>query len=296
MATNMASEAGALSRLFSPKVLGEMMRTGRSPTFVRLLFQTGVMSTSDSIETVSEAFDAAFNRLRRSGWRGEYVYRAAVVQKILIGRHSLRTASMLSEFRAGASKADLVILNGTATAYEIKSERDSLSRLKSQVESYMRVFAAVTVIASEEHVPDILATVPSDVGVLCLSKRYRIQTVRMAVEDANRVSPIAIFEALRVSEAKQVLLNLGVAVPSLPNTLIHVAMRELFSAQEPSEVHHAAVSVLKTTRNLSPLDGLLFELPSSLHALALSARFKKGDYERLVSAVSTQLDSAKDWK
>ncbi|MEI9986083.1 MAG: sce7726 family protein [Aliidongia sp.] len=53
----------------------------------------------------------------------------SVTQKILMGKHSLRTASMLNEFRAGSCKADLVILNGTATVYEIKSERDSLTRL-----------------------------------------------------------------------------------------------------------------------------------------------------------------------
>src|SRR3546814_17075413 len=99
-----------------------------------------------------------------------------------MGTHSLRTASMLNEFRAGSCKADLVILNGTATVYEIKSERDSLARLANQIENYKRVFAKVNVIASEGHVEGVLTTVTDDVGVRCLSKRYRITTIREAVD------------------------------------------------------------------------------------------------------------------
>ena len=81
---------------------------------------------------------------------------------------------MLSEFRAGTCKADLVILNGTSTVYEIKSERDSLVRLSNQVKNYKRVFAMVNVITSEGFVKSVCTTVPDDVGVMCLSKRYHI--------------------------------------------------------------------------------------------------------------------------
>jgi hypothetical protein len=62
--------------------------------------------------------------LKRSGLRDKYVYKAALTQRVLMGKHSLRTACMLSEFRVGDRKADITILNGTTTVYEIKSDRD----------------------------------------------------------------------------------------------------------------------------------------------------------------------------
>src|SRR3546814_11853290 len=114
-----------------------------------------------------------------------------------MGTHSLRTASMLNEFRAGSCKADLVILNGTATVYEIKSERDSLARLANQIENYKRVFAKVNVIASEGHVEGVLTTVPDDVGVMCLSKRYRITNIREAVDWPARLLPVTLFDTMR---------------------------------------------------------------------------------------------------
>jgi hypothetical protein len=132
-----ATQLSALSRLFSPSVFREMARKGRSTLFAQLFTQSGLLEkkTTD-VRTVSAAFDIAFSVLRRAGTRDEYVYRAALTHNILLGTHSLNTASMLTEFRAGSCKADLAILNGTGTVYEIKSDRDSLSRLVTQVENY----------------------------------------------------------------------------------------------------------------------------------------------------------------
>ena len=100
--------------------------------FCRLIGQTGIGGRCGAHATVGDAFNSAFATLKIAGFRDEYVYRAALTHKILMGTHSLRTASMLSEFRTGACKADLVILNGTATVYEIKSERDSLIALQTR--------------------------------------------------------------------------------------------------------------------------------------------------------------------
>lgn len=72
---------------------------------------------------VADAFEAALSILRTGHHRDEYVYKAALTQKVLLGTHSLKTACMINEFRVADCKADLVILNGTAAVYEIKSER-----------------------------------------------------------------------------------------------------------------------------------------------------------------------------
>lgn len=245
--------------------------------------------------TVGDTFDSAFEILKVAGQRDEYIYRAAISQKILMGTHSLQTASMLNEFRAGTCKADLVILNGTATAYEIKSERDSLARLANQVENYKRVFAKVNVIASESHVDGVLATVPVDVGVMCLSRRYRISTVREAVDCPDRICPVTVFESLRSAEALAILNTLGVAVPDVPNTRLHAVLRALFAELDPAILHVEMVRTLKRTRNLAPLGELVDQLPGSLQAAALSIPVRRADHDRLVAAVETPLCAAMNW-
>ena len=127
---NLAPERlAAISRLFSSSVVREMARTGKSAMFARLVKSSRLMDSLSEVKLVSGFFEEAFSLLKREGFRHEYIYKAALTHKVLLGTHSLQTASMLTEFRVGECKADVAILNGTATVYELKSERDSLKRL-----------------------------------------------------------------------------------------------------------------------------------------------------------------------
>jgi hypothetical protein len=272
-----------------------MAKKGRSPLFRRLIGMTDIGARCAADVTVGHAFDSAFAILKRNGRRDEYVYRAALTRRILLGKHSLNTACMLTEFRAGACKADLAILNGTATVYEIKSERDSLTRLANQVDNYKKVFAKIFVIASKDHVGSVLKTVPADVGVLELSSRYHISTIREAEDRPDRICPATVFESLRTAEAEAILTLLSIPVPSVPNTLRRTAMRERFENLDPTAVHMAMVDTLKRTRDLAPLKELVERLPQSLHAAALSIQVRRSDHDRIVEAVSTPLVTAMTW-
>ncbi len=293
--TRNALQLSALSRLFSSSVFRELAKKGQSSLFARLFGQTGIEARCWDDATVGDAFDQAFSVLRRSGMRDEYVYRAALTHNVLLGTHSLKTASMLTEFRAGTCKADLAILNGTATVYEIKSERDSLVRLANQIANYKKVFAKVYVIVGESHVSAVLEETPEDVGLMCLSRRHSIKTIRKAEDRSDRVCPRTIFESLRSAEARAILLNLGVPVPDVPNTMLHTALRGCFERLKPEDTHRAMVKTLQRSRNLAPLGELVDQLPPSLQPAALSIQVRRADHKRLVDAVHTRLDVAMAW-
>ena len=251
----------AISRLFSSSIVREMARKGRSPLFARLVTQSQLLRSVSLSERVHTLFDAAFLLLRHEGYRHEYIYKAALTHKILLGKHSLQTASMLNEFRVGECKADVAILNGTATVYEVKSERDSLTRLKRQIAAYATVFAKVYVIAAENHIHAVVNTVPDFVGILCLSSRYQISPLREAANQPERTSPDAIFNSIRMEEARMILSSFGVCVPCVPNTELHAVLRKEFVKLDPIQAHEGMVRVLKQTRNLLPLSALIDQLP-----------------------------------
>lgn len=288
-----ADQLAAISRVFSSGIVREMARKGKSPLFARLAVQARLPNLRTA--HVHEFFDAAFAVLGHEGNRHEYIYKAAITQNVLLGKHSLRSASMLNEFRVGECKADIVILNGTGTVYEVKSERDSLARLERQVDAYSKVFASVYVIAAENHVDAVMKIVPRDIGVRCLNRRHYISTVRDAIERPSRTSPAAIFDAIRTAEARAILRAKGVSIPAVPNTLLNSALRELFVKLDSAEAHAAMVQTLKKTRNLLPLSNLIDRLPRSLHTAALSIPLRKLDHTRLVSAVNTRLTDAMAW-
>jgi hypothetical protein len=295
MVTANTSQLSAMSRLFSAAVFREMAKRGRSATFARLFKMAKLRAASSDRLSVGDGFDLALAVLKKSGHRDEYVYRAALTKNILMGKHSLRTSSMLNEFRVGACRADLVILNGTASVYEIKSERDSLGRLLNQVQSYKRVFATVNVIVSDNHVESVRRIVPDDVGIMRLSQRHHISVEREAVACPERVCPITVFESLRSSEATAILEALGFTGPTVPNTQRRGVLRELFADLDPVALHREMVRTLKRTRNLAPLSELVDQLPTSLHAAALSVPVLRSDHVRLIDAVTVSLDEAMAW-
>jgi hypothetical protein len=290
-----SDQLAAISRLFSSSVVRELARSGRSPLFARLVTQSRMLDLMSLSERVSTVFETAFSLMRREGYRHEYVYKSALAHKILLGKHSLQTASMINEFRVGDCKADIAILNGTATVYEVKSERDSLARLDRQIAAYATVFAKVYVIAAEIHIGAVVDTVPEFVGVLCLNRRHQISTLRDAVDQPERTSPGAIFDSIRTEEARMILSSFGVSVPRVPNTELYAVLRHAFLKLDPTQAQEGMVRVLKRTRNLLPLSALVDKLPRSLQMAALSIPLRKADHHRLVAAVNTHLETAMAW-
>ena len=290
-----AFDLSALSRLFSPTVFRQMAEKGRSPLYARLLASSGLLEQGGRPCTVSASFDIAFGALRKTGHRSEYVYKSALTQNILLGRHSLNTASLLTEFRAGASKADVAILNGTSTVYEIKSERDTLGRLANQLQDYRKVFAKIYVIAADPFVDQILRSTEQDVGVMSLVRWDRVKTVREAQDRADAVCSLTIFDSLRLDEALAILSNFGITPPDLPNTRIRAALRESFSTLPPRSVHDQMVKVLKSARSLASLGSLVDQVPFSLKPAVLSTSIRPADHSRLIRALKTPTEQALEW-
>ena len=295
MKSNNGIRAAALARFFSASVLKELAGRGRSPALARLIRESGLGLDPNSTEQVGTVFDQAFAQLKFRAHRHEYIYKAALAQKVLIGTHSLRTASMMTEFRVGKCKADVVILNGTGAVYEIKSERDSLGRLSNQIDACSRVFAAVNVIVGENHLREVEATVPDHVGVMVLTDRYQISSIKKAITDPKRTDAAAIFEAINQNEAGLILKRAGMILPDVPNTQRYAALRELFLTLDSETAHHGMVECLKLTRNLRSLSGVLDSVPKSLRAAVVSSSINGRQRARLMQALRAPICEAVAW-
>lgn len=290
-----ATGLSAIARLFSAGVVRELAAKGRSSLFARLAMESGLPGMTPGSTLLRTFFDAAFETLCRKDNRNAYIYKAALTRRVLLGTHSLATAAMMTEFRVGKCKADVVILNGTSTVYEIKSERDNLDRLKGQVRAYLDVFDQVNIITCEGHVRGVEAVVPPEVGILVLSDRFRISTVRRSRSNLNRIIPVVVFDSLQRDEARQILERCGRAVPNVPNTLIYQAMRREFEQVGSEQLHRAFVDILRTTRSSLLLREVVDAVPDSLKAATLSVPLKNGDRSRLLGAMAVRLDEALAW-
>lgn len=141
----------------------------------------------------------------------------AIIRDLLIpfvrGEHSGSPDTIyLPEFAlyGGANRADYVALNGLSHGYEIKSDRDTLTRLPEQVDAYSAVFEKATLVSAIRHLRDAKKIIPSWWGIVEVRGEInpRLERVRESTPNpAPRAHAIACL--LWRPEALRILTNLG---------------------------------------------------------------------------------------
>jgi len=194
--------------------------------------------------TTAEAFEGAHARLLQD-YRCEYVYKNALVSKILFQRHRPWTASAILEQPMGDSEADIVVLNGTTTVYEIKTEFDQYSRLSKQLHDYSTRAAKVFVVTSDRRASALESRLPDGVGLLGLRRNGALTTLRDAVSAVDRLNIDHLFGLLRSDEAQTFLKETIGYQPDVPRGLLSARMRELFCALDIRVAHAGVVTALR---------------------------------------------------
>src|SRR5262245_51008153 len=88
----------------------------------------------------------------------------------------------------GEGRADLAAVSNCLVGYEIKSAKDSLTRLKLQIPRYEKIFDYNYVVVTRKHLRAARAAVPLRWGVLLVqsgSALPQIHTLRLAARNAN---------------------------------------------------------------------------------------------------------------
>lgn len=83
----------------------------------------------------------------------------------------------------GKNRIDLAVINDAMHGYEIKSDRDTLTRLTRQSQAYTRVFDYLTLIASDRHLSSAAALLPRGWGLTQVShdgRQFHFNPVREA--------------------------------------------------------------------------------------------------------------------
>ena len=114
------------------------------------------------------------------------------IRKVIIKRiQSYKNCQIYEEVTvpSGKARADLVAVNGHVTAYEIKSDFDSLKRLESQIVEYDLNFERNYVVVGEKYLEQVSNLVPSYWGIILVSGRelnsLKIRFVRNAKLNPN---------------------------------------------------------------------------------------------------------------
>jgi uncharacterized protein (UPF0305 family) len=271
----------SLSRIFSNPVFKLIIQSGTNPYFFAKLKKYDSLLSVEPGMKVKNVLENAYGYLAKN-YRNEYLYKNTIINNILLGRHNLRTATMLNEFKVGSSIADTVILNGTSTVYEIKTELDTADKLQKQIEDYRKVFAKVYIVThhtlSSKYLPFLT---DSTVGLLSLSGRFNLTTIKEADEDYSMINNETIMRSLRKDEYSQIITQVAGALPNVNNIRFFGECLKIAQEIEKKELHSLMLQQLRLRRPTDPESLASIDLPKELKHVCLCINPNKKEYNNL---------------
>lgn len=275
-----------LGRMFTRPIFSALAKGESLENLFGFLRGTSLVKTGRKTSP-KRLFEEAFKRLS-SEYRSEYIYKAALADRILFGRHSPKTASMQIELKVSKSIVDVAVFNGTATAYEVKSELDSPRRLVSQTGSYLKAFDRVFVLTH----PDLASTYERvcdpRVGVMALLPSGSIRLVREAIANDQFLDRETMFRMMRRDEyvpsiEKFLGQSLGVS-----NGVVARYCQAAFMEMEPARAYKEYLVAMRS-RTTSPDSADFFRrLPPCLRVMGYATPLSSPQRLRVVKNLRMQ--------
>jgi hypothetical protein len=280
-----AGKVNTLNRVFTRNTVRHFINGNRDSSYTSAV-RRYVYSTYE--KSNREIIGEIYNVLKQS-YRNEYFYKNTLLNKLLLGVHSINTTAALTEIPIAGSKADFVLINGKAVVYEIKSDLDNLDRLGSQIDDYYKAFDHVAVVTHEknlQHLQKELAAIDKPVGIYVLRKNGKLGTVIKPRRFTESLDKEIIFKLLRKSEFEKILLQKYGSLPEVSQFKYYTACKSLFLQMPVEESYPKVVEILKSRAHIEREDFL--KIPYELKFLVYFMELKNADYDKLEVFLNSQ--------
>ena len=209
-------------------------------------------------------------RFMSKSYRNEYFYQNTLLNKLLLGKHSINTTTALTQIPISKSKADFILINGKAVVYEIKTELDTFERLDTQLRDYFKAFNHVCVVTSDsqyDRAASLLQNTP--VGIYALTPQNTISSKlrKEPQEDNSRLDYTAIFKVLHKKEYEKILLQYFGELPVASQAFYYGECLKHFSQIPILEAYTMALKQLKKRNRIeiSEFEKIPYELKSLIY-------------------------------
>jgi len=134
-------------------------------------------------------------------------------------------------------RIDVAVINGCIHGYEIKSAKDTLDRLPTQIETYRRTLQKLTFVVAPKHVDAVIARTPAWCGVIAAEQGPRggitFHTLRNP-SDNIEIEPVMMAHLLWRNEVIDLLSRAGHAAKDLrrPRKQLYELLCETMTIRE----------------------------------------------------------------
>lgn len=207
----------SISGIFSNSHFKSVLEKGQCPYIDKKIERLQGVLTFGKGDSRKKILETMYSYLLNE-YRCEYIYKNFITQKILLGRHSLNTSTLINEFRVGSSVADVVLINGKSTVYEIKTELDNPDRLHDQVSDYQKAFTEIYLVVHHSRVDTYMEKLTgSHVGLIALNRRNQLSVRKNAALNTKYLDITTMFKSLRKQEYSSIIKKTYGYVPDVPN-------------------------------------------------------------------------------
>ncbi len=264
----MAKNNLILNRLFTQNTFFDMIQYNDTS-----IFDTVVKRYIDNIEDKNngELISEIYSYMSKE-YRNEYFYQNTLLNKLLLGKHSVNTTTALTQIPISKSKADFILINGKAVVYEIKTALDTFDRLNTQIRDYYKAFNHVCVVTSEsqfEQACELLKN--TNVGVYCLTSRETLSTTKRKepIADASHLNHTTIFKILHKTEFENIIQKYYGELPKTSQVFYYGECLYKFSNIPISDAYSMFLKELKKRNKIEicNLNKIQYELKSLMYFL-----------------------------
>lgn len=270
-----------LNRFFTRSTFQELINDGESPAYIAAI-RRYIINYAD--KTNMECISEIYQHLKRD-YQNEYYYKNTLLNKLLLGVHSPRTTTALTEVPVGNSKADFILINGKAVVYEIKTSLDNFERLDGQINDYYKAFSRVVVVTSEAHYEGVQQKLKhSPAGICLLTRKGTLSIRKEPIEYCDKLSKSTMFKILRKNEYEKILINHFTSLPNVSQFEYFRACQALFESLPTKDAYNVFIQSLKARSRIDIVE--YSKIPYELKFLAYFSNYKKSDYSKLCQFLS----------
>ncbi|MCP4123230.1 MAG: sce7726 family protein [Bacteroidetes bacterium] len=278
----------SISYLFRPKTISDAVINDNFSVISNKLSRFKQELGIDGSSTFADGFRIAYNLISKN-YPNEYFYKSSIFNKYILGRYSVKTASLFSEIRLGGSIADLIIVNGVGTVFEIKTELDTPKRLVSQVNNYYKVLPHVNVIIPQGELDKYIHVLPKTCGIILRTNRNTFRTVRECLENTQLIQSREIFKCFRKSEYIEITKEFINDIDSIPNTKIFTRCLNEFKKFSVDAQLELLYTTLKRRKSEISNRENFKSYPKELNYIFYTKEFKESQIKRFTQSLNSKI-------
>ncbi len=219
-------------------------------------------------------------------YQNEYILKNEFLNAWLIKELGESNSQIFSEFRVGNSIADLVMFNGCSKIFEIKTEFDSDSRLKAQLQSYEKAFNQIFIIIPKSKL-SIYEKQEASIGIIIYDQKSdNLFSLHRNASVNFEIDPLTIMPILHTSEYKSIVNEYYGFLPQMTSFNQYKVCSELIYEIPLNQLNKLFIDAMKKRSSSNALSSRYYK---EFNQLFLALRMNRNSKSKMIESLKTTI-------